>query len=182
MGDVDEVFRIAPNLVEVLEEDFALRHAFLGDQLRKALFACESQSGRIEFPKAAVQAGLQFWTFDVQEVRHAGHSVAVGLESDLGLHPFGAFLGDGALVELVAKAQLELSTAQLGFAHDVGDVEFAALLDKLLLDEGGGGEDEPQLFDGRQLLLQCFEGVDGKHGSRDAHFASRLERFLEVFA
>ena len=42
LGDVDEVFWIAPNLVEVLEEDFAPRHAFFGDELRKALLACEA--------------------------------------------------------------------------------------------------------------------------------------------
>jgi hypothetical protein len=94
---------------------------------------------------------------------HAGELLhrrlaAIGLERRLAAHPVSALFCDGALGQLVAQLNLELTAVQAAFAVELGDVEFLALLANLVGDLVGGerrrGEDEAELVDFFQLGFQ----------------------------
>ncbi|MDV7402898.1 hypothetical protein RZS08_66355, partial [Arthrospira platensis SPKY1] len=93
----------------------------------------------------------------VFHVDHPGKrpvQMLVGFEGRFFLHPSGALLGDGPLVQLVFQPQLEFAPAQFGFFEQVRDEEFGDFFFELFFDKGRGAEDEAQLLDVVQFFLQ----------------------------
>jgi hypothetical protein len=71
--------------------------------------------------------GTCIGTTDAGELLHGG-TAAIGTEGGAAAHPFGAFLRDGALGELVFEPNFELATVKITFPLQLGNVKLTAFL------------------------------------------------------
>ena len=122
---------------------------------------------------------------DPHELLHGGACV-VAAKLDLAANPVGAFTRHGALGQLVAQLDLELTAGQTALAVAGWDVELAPFLADPVRDltgyEGRGGEDELERLDMLQLGLQGLVGIHREAGGRYLEACARLDGLFEVLS
>ena len=167
-GHVLDLLGVVPDLVEQLEiRRRERRLVHLVDEVRDCVPRLVAEIHRGETVQGHVDGARIFGgaRVDTGEWLH-WRLRAVGHEARLAAQPFGALAHDGALGELVAQVDLELTAVQAALPVELGDVEFLALLADLVRHlfghEGGRREDEAQLIDLLQLFLQGLEGIHRK--------------------
>ena len=70
---------------------------------------------------------------------------------------------------MVAELDLKFGAIEVSLSVELRDIKLTLFFLLFLLDEGRGGEDEAQFVHALQLVLQCFEGIDGEGGGSDGY-------------
>ena len=88
-------------------------------------------------------------------------------EGNFTANPVRAFLGYGLLAQFIAQLDLEFRSIQAALTAQTGDIEFPALLARLLCGKCLAGKNETQFIYALQLLTQFLVGIDGEGGGGD---------------
>ncbi len=187
-GDVFNLLGVGPDLVKELQIGRRERRfVHLVDQIGNCIAWLVAQVHRCKAMQGHVDGFgcISTTRFNAGEGLHR-RLRAVGHEARLELQPIGALTGDGALRQLVAQMDFELTAVQVAFTVELGDVKFLALFADLVRHifghESGRGEDEVELLDLFQLGLQRLKRIHRKARGRHLQARAGLQGSLEVIA